>query len=154
MRAFQLLPLASLSLLTLSNRCDRQPADEACPTGEVTCTQIADAVSGSCFGPTIGTTGTTETYVINSAAELSAALPCVTQPAVDFGTYTLLLGHTTTSSCSHVLTQRVTRTCGNYRYSVRLAEGVCTAVTRVTYHVLVPKLPAGAAVEFVVETGP
>ena len=107
-----------------------------------------------CSTESKGAIGNAKLYVINSAAEYRAAFDCGDVPALDFGAYTLLVGKSVTANCSSLKSQHVKQACANYQYSVKLREGLCTAVTQVTYHALIPKIAAGARVSLDVELVP
>lgn len=155
MQLRQLLALASLSFLAMSNSCKKD--DDVVP-----CNASADVTTFQVTGLTARITepvpqvGQTNEYVINSAAEYRALFAGKKLPPVDFTTYTLLAGKTRTAAPSHVVSQQVAQTCAGYTYAVRLAPNVAerataSAAANVVYYVLVPRLAPGAQVEFAVE---
>lgn len=156
MQLRQLLALASLSFLAMSNSCKKD--DDVVP-----CNALADVTTFQVTGLTARITepvpqvGQTNEYVINSAAEYRALFVGKKLPPVDFTAYTLLAGKTRTATPSHVVSQQVTQTCAGYTYAVKLAPSVAAAgaaapaAANVVYYVLVPRLAPGAQVKFAVE---
>jgi hypothetical protein len=153
----QLLALASLSFLAMSNSCKKD--DDVVP-----CNASADVTTFQITGLTARITepvpqvGQTNEYVINSAAEYRALFAGKKLPPVDFTTYTLLAGKTRTASPSHVVSQQVAQTCAGYSYAVKLLPDAGVAApaspataANIVYYVLVPRLAPGAQVEFAVE---
>jgi hypothetical protein len=152
----QLLALASLSFLAMSNSCKKD--DDVVP-----CNASADVTTFQVTGLTARITepvpqvGQTNEYVINSAAEYRALFAGKKLPPVDFTAYTLLAGKTRTATPSHVVSQQVSQTCAGYTYAVKLAPnatvGIAAPATaaNVVYYVLVPRLAPATLVEFAVE---
>ena len=155
MQLRQLLALASLSFLAMSNSCKKD--DDVVPcnaSADVTTFQVTSLTAR--ITEPVPQVGQTNEYVINSAAEYRALFAGKKLPPVDFTTYTLLAGKTRTASPSHVVSQQVAQTCTGYTYGVRLAPNVAVstaapAAANVVYYVLVPRLAPGARVEFAVE---
>jgi hypothetical protein len=154
MQLRQLLALASLSFLAMSNSCKKD--DDVVP-----CNASADVTTFQVTGLTARITepvpqvGQTNEYIINSAAEYRALFAGKKLPPVDFTAYTLLAGKTRTATPSHVVSQQVSQTCAGYTYAVKLAPNAAASATapaaNVVYYVLVPRLAPGARVEFAVE---
>ena len=150
MKVPQLLALAAISLVAMSNSCKKEEDARPCPTAaEVATAQIPGLTA--CIAEPIPYIGQSNEYVINSVADYRALFDCGTPPAVDFTTHTLLAGKTRTASCSHVLSQQVVQTCTGYVYRVKLEAGTCDAVSNVVYYTLLPKIPSTAKVEFEVQ---
>jgi len=155
MQLRQLLALASLSFLAMSNSCKKD--DDVVP-----CNASADVTTFQVTGLTARITepvpqvGQTNEYIINSAAEYRALFAGKKLPPVDFTTYTLLAGKTRTATPSHIVSQQVAQTCAGYTYGVKLApnvaaSGTAPAAANVVYYVLIPRLTPGAQVKFAVE---
>jgi hypothetical protein len=152
----QLLALASLSFLAMSNSCKKD--DDVVP-----CNASADVTTFQVTGLTARITepvpqvGQTNEYVINSAAEYRALFAGKKLPPVDFTAYTLLAGKTRTPTPSHVVSQQVSQTCAGYTYAVKLAPKATVSIAapataaNVVYYVLVPRLAPATLVEFAVE---
>lgn len=136
----------------MSFSCDKK--DDDTPP----CNEASSAVTTQAFAPPTGCSfaaqrGEAKKYVINSAAELAAALQCgsTALPTVDFNTYTLLAGRAPRTGGASLRSQAVAQDCqGNYVYTVNVADGPTLSPTDVDYAVLVPKLPSGKQVSVVV----
>jgi len=150
MLARQLLALAALSLLTMSNSCKKEDDPTPCTTSADVPSSQLDGFTATIAEP-LPNVGQSNEYVVNSAAEYRALFTGSKLPVVDFATHTLLAGKTRTPNCSHVLTQQVTQACTGYTYRVRLAAGPCAMPTNVVYYVIIPKMPATAKVSFDVQ---
>jgi len=152
MKALHLFASASIALLTMGFSCAKKD-DEAQPCGETT-----SAVATQSFALPTGCSlaaqrGETKRYIINSAAELAAALSCGSNalPTVDFATYTLLAGRVPRTGGAFLRSQAVGQDCqGNYVHTLNVADGPILSPTDVDYAVLVPKLPSGRQVNVVV----
>lgn len=148
----QLLALASLSLLTMSNSCKKD--DDVVPcnaSADVTTTQLA-GFKASITEP-VPNVGQTNEYLISSVEEYRQVFAGKHLPPVDFTRYTLLAGKTRTGSSYRLLAQQVQQTCTGYTYAVQLAPCPAAAATAasVVYYVLLPKLPPAAKVAFEVQ---
>jgi hypothetical protein len=152
MKALHLLASASIALLTMSFSCDKQD-NEVQP-----CDEAASAVTTQAFALPTGCSltaqpGEAKSYVINSAAELAAALQCgsAALPAVDFTTNTLLAGRVPRNGGAFLRSQTVAQDCqGNYVHTVNVSDSPTLSPSKVDYAVLVPKLPSGKQVSVVV----
>jgi hypothetical protein len=152
MKALHLFAAASIALLTMSFSCDKQnnevvPCDEA--ASEVT-TQTVALPTGCSLN---AQPGETKSYVVNSAAELAAALRCgsTALPTVDFATSTLLAGRVPRNGGAFLRSQTVAQDCqGNYVHTVNVSDSPTLSPSNVDYAVLVPKLPSGKQVNVVV----
>jgi hypothetical protein len=153
MQLRQLLALASLSFLAMSNSCKKDDVLPCNASADVTTFQITGLTAR--ITEPVPQVGQTNEYVINSAAEYRALFAGKKLPPVDFTTYTLLAGKTRTASPSHVVSQQVAQTCAGYTYAVKLAPNPGAAApasaANVVYYVLVPRLAPTAQVEFAVE---
>jgi hypothetical protein len=145
----QLLALASLSFLAMSNSCKKEDVVPCNASADVTMTQLVGL--RATINEPVPYVGQTNEYVINSAAEYQELFGGKKLPAVDFTRHTLLAGKTRTSSSYHLLTQQVVQTCTGYTYTVQLAPGSAPTAASVVYCVLVPKLPPAAKVAFEVQ---
>jgi len=153
MKATQLLAFISIALLTMSFSCDKQDADEL-----ELCNGTTTPVQGQAFELPLGCSftaqqGEAKTYVINSAAELSASTQCGSGalPTVDFATHTLLAGQLPRPSGDILRSQQVAQDCqGNYVYTLNVVDGPTLSPRDVPYSLLVPKLAAGKQVRIVV----
>ena len=146
----QLLALASLSFVAMSNSCKKE--DDVVPcnaSADVTTTQITGLLAS--ITEPVPNVGQTNEYIVNSAAEYRALFACKKLPLVDFATHTLLAGKTRTGSSYRLLAQQVVQTCAGYTYSVRLAPCPAPTAASVVYYVLLPKLLPAAKVEFNVQ---
>jgi hypothetical protein len=153
MKPTQLLAFASITFLTMSFSCNKKETDELVPCdGNITLVQSqAFALPTGC-ALTAGR-GEAKTYVINSAAELSASTQCGsgTLPTVDFAAYTLLAGQLPRPSGDVLRSQQVEQDCqGNYVYTLNVVDGMTLSPRDVPYALLVPKLAAGKQVRLVV----
>ena len=149
----QLLALASLSFVAMSNSCKKE--DDVVPcnaAADVTATHLAGFVPR--ITEPVPNVGQTNEYVVNSAAEYRALFAGKVLPPVDFATHTLLAGKTRTASGGHVLAQQVAQTCTGYTYTVQLAAGASPAPCNVVHYVLLPKLPLAATITFDVQLLP
>lgn len=152
MKFLPLLASASIALLTMSFSCNKKD-DDTQPCGEV-----VSAVATQDFTKPTGCAltaarGTAKSYVINSTAELAAALQCgsAALPTVDFATHTLLAGRIPRSGGAFLRSQAVAQDCqGNYVHTLNVADGPTLSPTDVDYTVLVPKLPSGKKVSLIV----
>lgn len=152
MKTLSLLAAASIALLTMSFSCDKNDEDIQ------PCTEANTAVTTQAFAPPTGCSfaaprGEAKKYVINSAAELAAALQCgsTAAPTVDFTTYTLLAGRVPRNGGAFLRSQAVAQDCqGNYLYTVNVTDSPTLSPTDVDYAILVPKLPSGKQVSVVV----
>ncbi len=152
MKALPLLASASIALLTMSFSCDKQES-EVLP-----CTEAASAVTTQAFALPVGCSltaqsGKAKSYVINSAAELAAALQCnsAALPTVDFTTNTLLAGRVPRNGGAFLHSQTVAQDCqGNYVHTVNVSDSPTLSPSNVDYAVLVPKLRSGKQVSVVV----
>jgi hypothetical protein len=155
MRTFQIIALAGISMLAMSTSCNKSTnGEDPCPSSVVTITPIPgmEAFSSACFGTSIPSIGQSNQYIINSLADYKSAFTCSPAPVIDFSANTLLVGKTKTASGSFVASQQVQLNCsGEYKYAVKLGNGVTTAVTETVYYALVPKLPSNAKVTFDVQ---
>jgi hypothetical protein len=155
MQLRQLLALASLSFLAMSNSCKKDDVVPCNASADVTTFQITGLAAR--ITEPVPQVGQTNEYVINSAAEYRALFAGKKLPPVDFTTYTLLAGKTRTATPSHVVSQQVAQTCAGYTYAVRLAPNAAVGMAapptaaNVVYYVLVPRLAPAAQVEFAVE---
>jgi hypothetical protein len=153
MQLRQLLALASLSFLAMSNSCKKDDVVPCNASADVTTFQVTGLTAR--ITEPVPQVGQTNEYVINSAAEYRALFAGKKLPPVDFTTYTLLAGKTRTAGPSHVVSQQVAQTCAGYTYAVRLAPNAGAAApaspANVVYYVLVPRLAPAAQVEFAVE---
>ncbi|MGI4737693.1 MAG: hypothetical protein ACRYG7_21200 [Janthinobacterium lividum] len=154
MRTPHVAALAALSLLTMSNACHKETAESPCPSLEITTAQVAGLGNNpNCYSETPPPPGQFKNHVINSAAEYNALFNCP-PPAVNFNTYTLLIGKTVTTSGNFIKAQRVQQACTNYTYTVDIQLGLTAVVQQAVYHTLVPKLPADAQVTFNIQVLP
>lgn len=90
-------------------------------------------------------------FIINTEEELKEHFDCQI-PEVDFSKHTLLVGFFLSGNCASVRCQSVSKICDSYEYNVVLNELACTAVTPISYFVLIPKIPANAKVKVKVRT--
>jgi hypothetical protein len=153
MQLRQLLALASLSFLAMSNSCKKDDVVPCNASADVTTFQVTGLTAR--ITEPVPQVGQTNEYIINSAAEYRALFAGKKLPPVDFTTYTLLAGKTRTATPSHVVSQQVAQTCTGYTYAVKLAPNVAASpaatAANVVYYVLIPRLAPGAPVEFAVE---
>lgn len=150
MFARQLLALAALSSLTMSNSCKKADDPAPCMTSaDVPATQLEGFTA--VISEPLPNVGQSNEYVVNSTAEYRQLFAGDKLPAVDFATHTLLAGKTRAPTCSHVLTQQVTQACTGYTYRVRLVAGPCAMPTNVVYYVVIPKVALAAKVKFDVQ---
>lgn len=153
MKATHLLASTSIALLTMSFSCNKQESEdlELCNGTTIPLqSQAFELPMGCSF---IAQRGEAKTYIINSAAELSASTQCGSGalPTVDFATYTLLAGQLPRPSGDILRSQQVEQDCqGNYVYTLNVVDGVTLSPRDVPYSVLVPKLAAGKRVRLVV----
>jgi hypothetical protein len=148
MRTLHVAALAAISLLTMSNACHKDNGEAPCPNLEITTAQVAGlGHDPSCYIETPPLPGQFTNHVINSAAEYNALFNCP-PPPIDFDTNTLLIGKTTTTSGNYIKAQQVQQACNGYTYTVEIQKGLTAVIQPTVYHVLVPKLPAGAQVNF------
>jgi hypothetical protein len=153
MKATSFLAAASIALLTMSFSCAKQESEEVVP-----CEGATVPLQSQAFELPLGCSftaqrGEAKTYIINSAAELSASTQCGSGavPTVDFATYTLLAGQLPRPSGDMLRSQQVAQDCqGNYVYTLNVVDGVTLSPRDVPYSVLVPKLAAGKQVRLVV----
>ncbi|QKG58483.1 hypothetical protein GKZ68_18700 [Hymenobacter sp. BRD128] len=145
----QLLALATLSFLAMSNSCKKEDVVPCNASADVTLTPLA-SLKASISEP-VPYVGQTNEYVINSAAEYHDLFGSRKLPPVDFTTHTLLAGKTRTASSYHLLAQQVVQTCAGYTYAVQLAPDAAPKPASVVYYVLIPKLPDTAKVKFDVQ---
>lgn len=154
MKTTHLLAFASVSLLTMSFSCDKQEAEEITP-----CDGATTSVQSQNFALPLGCgftarPGEAKTYVLNSVAELSAATQCgngTTLPAVDFATYTLVVGQLPRPAGDVLRSQQIAQDCqGNYVYTLQVVDGPTLSPKDVPYGLLVPKMAAGKQVHLVV----
>jgi hypothetical protein len=145
----QLLTLAALSLLSMSNSCKKDDVAPCNATADVTLTPLLGLRAG--ISEPVPYVGQTNEYVINSAAEYQELFNTKKLPLVDFSRHTLLAGKTRTASSYHLLAQQVVQTCTGFTYAVQLAPDAAPRAASVVYCVLVPKLPEGAKVAFDVQ---
>jgi hypothetical protein len=155
MKATHVLAFASIACLTMSFSCDKQEAQdlELCNGTTVPLQSQAFELPTGCFFT--AQRGEAKTYILNSAAELSASTQCGSGalPTVDFTTYTLVAGQLPRPSGDVLRSQQVAQDCqGNYVYTLNVAAGVTLSPRDVPYSVLVPKLAAGKQVHLVVNT--
>ena len=152
MRTFQIIALAGISMLTMSNSCNENATGDApCPSSTITIASVPgiDAFSSACFGTPLVNIGQSTQYIINSSSEYKSVFTCAPAPIIDFSATTLLIGKTKTAGGSFVASQQVQLTCsGEYKYAVKLGNGVTAAVTETVYYALVPKLPSNAKITF------
>lgn len=149
MKANQILALAGISMLAMSNSCEKQNDAAPCEESQV----AAQTPAFSLICSLNARTGESKTYVINSSAELTSATLCGNNslPLIDFKLYTLLAGRAAMPTGAVLQSQSVTKECsGNYKYTINIAEGVLEKPTDVDYSILVPKLANGANVNFTV----
>jgi hypothetical protein len=155
MNTLKILALGGISMLTMSNSCSKNTVgQDPCPDKTVTITPLKafDSFSPSCFGVALSSVGQSKQYIVQSEGEYASLFTCAPAPAIDFSTYTLLVGKIKTASSRVVASQQVQLTCsGEYKYVVKLAEGVSQAVTETLYYALVPKLPISAKITFEVQ---
>jgi hypothetical protein len=153
MKATHLLASTSIALLTMSFSCAEQESEDLEPCNGTTVplqSQAFELPLGCSF---TAQRGEAKTYVINSAAELSASTQCGSGalPTVDFATYTLLAGQLPRPSGDILRSQQVGHDCqGNYVYTLNVIDGMTLSPKDVPYSVLVPKLAAGKQVRLVV----
>jgi hypothetical protein len=144
MKATQFLACASIALLTTSFSCDKEKNDIQ-PCQETT--PVAFTAQR----------GEAKTYVISSAAELSASVQCAsaTLPSVDFATHTLLAGRVPRTGGAVLRSQSVAQDCrGNYVYTLNIADGPTLSPTDVDYATLVPRAEGSRQVRVVVNNVP
>ena len=140
--------LTAISLLTMSNSCHKEDEESPCPNLEITTSQVAGlGHNPGCYIETPPLPGQFKNHVINSAAEYNALFNCP-PPPIDFDTNTLLIGKTVTTSGNSIKSQQVQQACNTYTYTVEIQKGLTAVVQPTVYHALVPKLPAGAQVNF------
>jgi hypothetical protein len=152
MKALPLLASASIALLTMSFSCNKQENEP------VPCDEAASAVATQAFALPTGCSltaqpGEARSYIINSAAELAAALQCSSTalPTVDFTANTLLAGRVPRNGGAFLRSQTVAQDCqGNYIHTVNVSDRPTLSPSNVDYVVLVPKLPSGKQVSVVV----
>jgi len=152
MKILPLLASASIALLTMSFSCDKKD-NEVQPCGET-----ASVVTTQDFALPLGCSltaprGQTQSYVINSAAELAAAIQCnsAAAPTVDFATHTLLAGRVPRNGGAFLRSQTVAQDCqGNYIHTVNVTDSPTLSPSNVDYTILVPKLLSGKQVKVVV----
>jgi hypothetical protein len=152
MKATHLLAIASSTLLTMSFSCAKQETEDLVPCDSPT------FVQSQAFELPLGCSvtaqpGEAKTYVINSAAELSASTQGGngTLPPVDFTRYTLLAGQLPRPSGDVLRSQQVAQDCqGNYVYTLKVVDGMTLSPRDVPYALLVPKLAASKHVQLVV----
>jgi hypothetical protein len=152
MKILPLLASASIALLTMSFSCDKKD-NEVQPCGET-----ASVVTTQAFALPTGCSltaqrGQSTSYIINSPAQLAAAIRCgsAAGPTVDFATSTLLAGRVPRSGGAFLRSQTVEQDCqGNYVHTVNVTDSPTLSPTDVDYTVLVPKLPSGKQVKVVV----
>lgn len=153
MKATHVLAFVSISCLTMSFSCDKQEAQdlELCNGTTVPLqSQAFELPTGCSF---TAQRSEAKTYIINSAAELSASTQCGSGalPTVDFATYTLIAGQLPRPNGDVFRSQQVAQDCqGNYVYTLNVVDGVTTSPRDVPYSVLVPKLAPGKQVRLVV----
>ncbi len=158
MKAIQILALAGLSLVAMSNSCHSEEA--AAPVPVPDCPRIlpvADLPLVWTFGSPQRNVGDMDNHVINSDSAYQALYANVPypQPAVDFRTHTLLIGKILVNTSAMTASQQVTKTCtGRYTYAVQITRNVGQAYMDVLYHAVVDKLPANAQVDFAVQVMP
>lgn len=154
MRTLHIAALAAISLLTMSNACHKEDEESPCPQLEITTAQVAGlGHNPGCYSESPPLPGQFKNHVINSAAEYNALFSCP-PPPIDFSTYTLLIGKTVTTSGNSIKSQQVQQACNAYTYTVEIQQGLTAVVQTTVYHALVPKLPAGAQVNFDVRVLP
>lgn len=90
-------------------------------------------------------------FIINTEEELKEHFGCQI-PEVDFSKHTLLVGFFLSGNCANVRCQSVSKICDSYEYNVVLNELACTAVTPISYFVLIPKISTGTKVKVMVRT--
>ena len=148
MRTLHVAALAAISLLTMSNACHQEDQESPCPELEITIAQVAGlGHNPGCYVEAPPPPGQFKNHVVNSAAEYNALFNCP-PPPIDFDANTLLIGKTVTTSGNSIKSQQIRQACTSYTYAVEIQQGVTTIVQATVYHVLVPKLPAGAQVNF------
>ena len=152
MKIKQLLAFAGISMLTMSNSCDKKQVDGApCPTGPVESTLIA-GLPGS--PGTFSAAGESKSYVVDSEAQYAALFGSGQLPVIDFNRFTLLTGKISSSSGGYVASQQVVQTCKGYTCTVRIGTGPATVALPIPYSILVPKLSPNAQVMFDVQLIP
>lgn len=145
----QLLALATLSFLAMSNSCKKEDVVPCNASADVTLTPLAGL--RATISEPVPYVGQTNEYVINSAAEYHDLFGSKKLPPVDFTHYTLLAGKTRTASSYHLLAQQVMQTCAGYTYAVQLAPNAAPTAACVVYYALIPKLSETAKVSFNVQ---
>lgn len=152
MNIIRLTALFGISLLAMSNSCEKTTAsDGPCPTSPINSTSIAGL---NCSTDTFSAVGESKNHVITSVAQYAALFSCGNLPTIDFGTSTLLTGKIQSPSGGSVLSQQVVQTCNGYTYIVRVKQGITAVVIAIPYSVVVAKLPLNAQVNFDVQLIP
>lgn len=153
MRFIHVLALGVGSLLTMSNSCKKEDDAQPCPGATPVETAQVPGLRAHISEP-IPNVGQSNQYIVNSSSEYRELFDCAPPALVDFTTHTLLAGKTKTATGSRVLAQRVVQTCTGYTYTVQLEETGGHQAASVVYHVVVPKIPLTAKVEFDVQLPP
>jgi hypothetical protein len=152
MKILPLLASASITLLTMSFSCDKKD-NEVQPCSETTSVVTTQAFALPTGCSLTAQRGQSKSYVINSPAELAAAIQCgsTAGPTADFTTSTLLAGRVPRTGGAFLRSQTVEQDCqGNYVHTVNVTDSPTLSPTDVDYAVLVPKLPSGKQVKVVV----
>jgi len=142
-------------LVVLGNTSCKKQQD--CPTEEVSFLINPPNSGFFCLSESIIEVGQIKNYVINSEAEYAAISNCPNisiASTIDFSTSTLLIGKINTPYGASVVAQRVTRSCDNYAYTVKVQKGLVAVVSEVIYHVIIPKISGAAKVTFDVQQAP
>ena len=152
MKFNHLLALTSISLLAMSNSCEKTAAGEdPCPTSTLNSTPVTGL---NCIIDTFSAVGESKSYVVTSAAQYKALFTCANLPAIDFDTSTLLTGSIQSPVGGLGFSQQLVQTCQGYTCTVRVKEGLTAVYSILPYSIVVPKLPPNAQVKFDVQLIP
>ncbi|WP_092678587.1 hypothetical protein [Hymenobacter arizonensis] len=159
MKALQIITLAMLGLLTMSSSCEKESqnavAPEPCSPSMVAITAVPGlSASPACLADATLEIRQSSKQIITSAAQFRTAYTCPNPPVIDFGSFTLLTGQTKLPSGGRVISQQITRSCKDYKYTVVVQQGTDAAVTTAKYHALIPRIATDAKVEFEVQILP